>query len=115
MAWTQEKINELYVKIQKQAVMDEEFRNSLLADPNKVIQEMTEEKLPDGFKVKVVESDPAYNATFVIPDLLGEEMEEEDLEKVAGGFSILLVVSACAAAVGGGGCIGDACAAKLDK
>lgn len=115
MAWTQEKINELYVKVQKQAGMDEEFRNSLLADPNRVIEEMTGEKLPEGFRVKVVESDPAYNATFVVPDLLGEEMEEEELERVAGGVSVMLVVSACAAAIKIGPCIGDVCAANAGK
>lgn len=115
MAWTQEKINEVYVKIQKQVMLDEEFRNYFLADPNKVIEEMTGEKLPDGFRAKVVESDPDYNATFVIPDLLGEEIEDDDLEKVAGGISLVIVVSACAAAIGFGRCVGDVCAALVSK
>ena len=112
MEWTQENLNELYLKVQKQALTDEEFRKDLLSDPNAVIEKETGEKLPEGFKIQVIESDPAYTATFVLPDLVGEELEDGELDQVAGGFSFILVASACAAALSVGGCAADACAAR---
>lgn len=114
MEWTQEKLNELYVKIRKQAITDEEFRKELLADPNRVIERESGQKLPEGFQINVVENDPAYDATFVLPDMIGEELEDKELDQVAGGVvSLLLVISACAAALGLNLCAADACAAKV--
>ena len=72
MKWTQEELNRLYFKLQKQAVTDEEFRKELLDDPNGVIERETGEKLPEGFKIQVIESDPSYSSTFVLPDLVGD-------------------------------------------
>lgn len=112
MKWTQEELNRLYFKLQKQAVTDEEFRKELLDDPNGVIERETGEKLPEGFKIQVVESDPAYSATFVLPDLVGDELEDSELDAVAGGVSIIIIASACAAAISVGGCPLDACAAR---
>lgn len=112
MEWTQEHMNQIYLNIQKKAVTDEEFRQELLANPNGTIEKVIGRKFPEGFQVKVIESDPAYNATFVLPDLAGEELEDEDLDQVAGGFSAILIVSACAAAIGTGSCAANACAAE---
>lgn len=111
MEWTQENLNKLYLTIQQRAMTDEEYRKALLEDPNKIIEEETGEKLPEGFKINVVESDPSYTATFVLPDLVGEELEDEELDQVAGGVSFILVISACAAAISIGGCAANACAA----
>jgi len=117
MEWTQENLNELYWKVQKQALTDEEFRKDLLSDPNAVLEKEIGEKLPEGFQIQVIESDPAYTATFVLPDLMGEELEDGELDQVAGGFSFILVASACAAAISVDGCGADACAARgrIDK
>lgn len=112
MEWTLEKLNELYLKVQKQAIVDEEYRKALLEDPNGVIEKEIGEKLPEGFKINVVESDPAYAATFVLPDLLGDELQDDDLDQVAGGWSGVIAVSACAAAISLSGCAADACAAR---
>ena len=111
MEWTQQKLEELYVSVQKKAMTDEAFRKELLADPTKAIEALTGEKLPDGFKLKVIENDPAYTATMVLPDMIGRELTDEESETAAGGLSMLLIVSACAAAVGVGPDVG-ACAAK---
>lgn len=114
MKWTQDKLNELYFMIQKRAATDEEYRNELLADPNAVIEKEMGVPLPEGMKFKVVENDPAYNATFVLPELLSEEIEDDDLESVAGGVSFVVLISACAAALSAGPCAGNACAGKMD-
>lgn len=112
MELTQEYLNELYLKVRRQAVTDEEYRKELLADPNGTLEKELGEALPDGFKIQVIESDPAYAATFVLPDLAGEELEDEELNQVAGGFSIAVIISACAAAISVEGCAADACGAR---
>jgi hypothetical protein len=115
MAWTQEKVNEIYFKIQKLAATDEEFRAELLKDSNAAIAKIAGEELPEGMKFNVIENDPAYNATFVLPDMVGEELEDEELDSVAGGIvSFVVIVSACAAAINPGVCGADACAAKAN-
>jgi hypothetical protein len=105
MAWTQEKINEIYVKVQQLATTDEEFRAELLKDSSIAIAKVAGEELPADFKVKVVENDPQYAATFVLPPLASEELDDDALEKVAGGFCLI------------DGCGADACAAdaSIDK
>ncbi len=112
MEWSQEKLNELYFKVQKQAITDEEYRRELLADPNAVIEREMGAKMPEGYRIQVIESDPAYTATFVLPDLIGDELADEELDQVAGGFSFIAIVSACAAAISTSGCMADACAAR---
>lgn len=111
MEWTKEAVEQLYVEAQKKAATDEGFRKEILADANAALEKLSGKKLPEGMKIKVVENDPAYTATFVLPDLLSEEVDMEELDKAAGGISGLLIVSACAAAIGGGPCV-DACGAK---
>jgi hypothetical protein len=115
MAWTQEKINEIYVKVQQLATTDEEFRAELLKDSSAAIAKVAGEELPEGMKFHVIENDPAYNATFVLPDLVGDELEDAELDSVAGGVSYVVIVSACAAALAMGGCGANACAAKASK
>lgn len=112
MEWSQERLNEWYQKVQKRAVTDEEFRGELLADPNGAIEKELGTKLPDGFRIRIIESDPAYTATFVLPDLMGDELEDQDLDRVTGGFSAIIVASACAAAISVEFCAADACAAR---
>ena len=90
MEWTQEKLEALYVEVQKKAMTDEAFRKELLADSTKAIEALAGEKLPEGFKLKVIENDPAYTATMVLPDLVGRELTEEENEAVAGGSAILM-------------------------
>lgn len=99
MAWTQEKINEIYMDIQRLAVTDEEFRRELLENPDAVIAKTAGEELPEDFKVNVIESDPEYAATFVLPPMLSDELDDADLENVAGGLCLINM------------CTGQVCAA----
>lgn len=86
MAWTQEKINEVYMEVQRMAVTDEEFRQELLQNPNTAIGKLAGEELPEDFRVKVIENDPQYAATFVLPPMVSEELSDADLDAVAGGL-----------------------------
>ena len=86
MSWTQEKISEVYVQVRNLAVTDEEFREKLVADPAAAIQQVAGVALPDDFKVKVIEEDPQYNATFLLPPMLDADLTAEELENIAGGL-----------------------------
>ena len=93
MAWTKEKISEIYGLIQKKAITDEEFREELLANTNETIEKIAGEALPEGFQVKVIENDPAYAATFVLPPMASGELGEEELNAVAGGLCSVDITS----------------------
>lgn len=95
MDWTNEKLEELFAEMQKKAMTDTGFRKKLLEDSDAALEELAGQKLPEGLKIKIIENDPAYTATFVLPDLVSEEMTPEDMDAAAGGFGILLVASAC--------------------
>ncbi|MDR1473255.1 MAG: NHLP leader peptide family RiPP precursor [Lactobacillales bacterium] len=86
MAWSQEEMNEVYAKVMQKATTDEIFREELLNNPKSAIEKLTGEILPDDYKIKVLENDPNYTATFVLPDLK-PDLDLDDLENVAGGFS----------------------------
>lgn len=104
MAWTQEKVNEIYAEVQRTAMTDEEFRKELLEDAPKAIEKIAGEPLPEDYKIKVVENDPAYAATFVLPPMVSDELSEADLDAVAGGI--------CGV---DGSCAANACAGKVAK
>lgn len=114
MAWTQEKINETYLQVQKLAATDEEFRAELLKDPCMAIAKISDEALPENFNIKVIENDPAYAATFVLPPIVSGELIDSDLDQVAGG--VCLVAGKCGAVscgiVAGDSCSSEACAAE---
>ncbi|MBR5909824.1 MAG: NHLP leader peptide family RiPP precursor [Schwartzia sp.] len=113
MEWTKEEMEKLYIQMQKKAMTDEAFRKDVLADANKALEKLAGKKLPEGMKFKVIEKDPAYTATFVLPDFVSEELDMAELDKTAGGISALLILSACAVAIGTGPCPAEACGAKL--
>lgn len=85
MDWSGEEINALYKQVMVKASTDSEFRNELLTDTDKAIGKMAGKKLPEGFKVKVIEKDPGYAETFILPDLVSGELYDNQLDAVAGG------------------------------
>lgn len=87
MAWTQNKINETYLRVYNLAAKDKGFRDDLLANPIEAISRFVGEKLPENYSIKVIKSDPAYSATFVLPSMLSDELTEDELAIVAGGSS----------------------------
>lgn len=112
MSWTQEEMNEVYSKVHKLALTDGEFREELMKDSKAAVEKLTGRELPDGFQIKVIENDPAYQATFVLPDFVGDEMDEADLDEVAGGVAFIVGISACALAFN---VSGNICAAAVGK
>ncbi len=109
--WSKEKLEKLYVQVQQKCATDREFREEILKDANAAIEKLTGEKIPEGFSLKAIEQDPNYSATFIIPDLISEELTEGDLKEMAGGLSGLAIVTACGAAVEVLPCAPDACGA----
>ena len=87
MAWTQNKIDDIYLQVKNLAAKDKRFRADLLANPIEAIGNLIGEKLPENYSVKIIESDPSYSATFVLPLMLSDVLSEDELEAVAGGFS----------------------------
>jgi hypothetical protein len=86
--WTEEEVEKAFVDVKKKALIDKTFRQTLLADPRKAIQQVTKKEVPAAYKIKIIESDPAYHMTFVLPQMASADLSDVELEKVAGGFSV---------------------------
>ncbi|MDR3156706.1 MAG: NHLP leader peptide family RiPP precursor [Lactobacillales bacterium] len=88
MSWTQEEINEIYARVMQKATTDKEFRREVIVNPNQAIADLTGETVPDDYKIKVLENDPSYTATFVLPAMKADEkLNIDDLDHVAGGVA----------------------------
>jgi len=83
--WTQVEINEAIEAVGKKASSDKDFRKLCTEDPNKAIKEAYGKDVPEGFKVKLIENESGIDETFVLPDFMGEELSDDELDKVAGG------------------------------
>jgi len=87
VAWTQEKINKTYREARKLSLTDLTFRAELLSNPRAAIERLSGEALPEEFSLRVIESDPAYSATFILPRITNFELTDDELDNVAGGIS----------------------------
>jgi hypothetical protein len=69
------------------AATDRAFRKRLLVDPRGAIFESFGMMIPVTFRIKFIERDPDLDALIVLPDLKtnGDELSDDDLEKVSGG------------------------------
>ena len=79
---------ELQDKIQEWANESVAYRNALLKTPKKVFEQHIGKELPAEFEVEVVQDSPTkmYIALGAFPSAQGEELDDDDLENVAGGF-----------------------------
>ena len=93
----EEKVQEIYSEAMRAAVTDENFRAELLNDPGAAIERLTGAVLPENFKLKVIEEDPEYDMTVLLPPMLSDELSEEELDQVAGGAGVVLgiIVGLC--------------------
>lgn len=64
---------------------DEDFKMRLLANPAAVLKEYGLE-IPPGLQVKIVEDTPQVCHLTLPPKPTADELSEEELERVAGGF-----------------------------
>ena len=96
MAWTQQEINECINLCKQKAAADAEFRGKLLSDPAAAIRELSGREIPAGFRIKVLENDPAYDATFVLPPAVSGGVSDKELDGVTGG-SAYCAFETCAA------------------
>lgn len=73
--------------IGKFAFEDASYRQSLLSDPKSVLAKQMNTELPESLNVKVVEEDAntIYLIAPYVPPTEGDELSDDDLEKVAGG------------------------------
>jgi len=86
MAWTQEKIQEVAKSIQDKAMTDTAFRARFKANPNTVIEEVSGLQVPEGFKIRVIAPEDA-DLTIALPKIETGELNDNELEAVAGGKS----------------------------
>lgn len=108
--WTNEEVEKVLVEVKKKAMTDKNFRTLVLEDPNKAIAQVAKKDVPAGVKIKIIESDPAYHMTFVLPQMVSADISDDELDKVAGGVMPLgrKVGSICGAeACGADACIGE--------
>jgi hypothetical protein len=74
---------------------DAEFRAKILADPKGMLQEALGQKLPENLEIVVHEED-LHTLHFSVPpsrESLAKELTDEQLEQIAGGTELGLVVS----------------------
>ncbi len=82
--------NELEAKVIAKAWQDEEFKQELLNQPRAtIIREWGLRNIPDNVDIKVIEENP--NTLYMVLPMKpvianGEELSEEQLEAVAGGW-----------------------------
>lgn len=68
----------------EKAAQDPEVRRRLQEEPAAVIEETTGMPLPEGTRIKFFDAS-AYDFAFILPDPVTEELNEDELEAVAGG------------------------------
>ncbi|MBW3570476.1 MAG: NHLP leader peptide family RiPP precursor [Gemmatimonadetes bacterium] len=78
------KNDDLLREVIERASTDGEFRTRLLADPAAAIRHAFGVILPHNYRIRFIERPRELDALIVLPPM-GEELDEDDLENVAGG------------------------------
>lgn len=78
------KTDDLLREVVDRASTDREFRARLLTDPAGAIRHAFGVILPHNYRIRFVEQPRELDALIVLP-AMGQELDEEDLEQVAGG------------------------------
>lgn len=84
--WNREKMDAVQREVARRATTDAEFRAKFLADPAKAIEEVAGIPVPKEYRIRVIEADPAYEATFFLPPMQSTAVDDESLDAVAGGM-----------------------------
>ncbi|MCU0241001.1 MAG: NHLP leader peptide family RiPP precursor [Vicinamibacteria bacterium] len=84
MAWTR---GQLYDKIADQAAKNPRYRDQLMKDPRTLMSKQLGTDIPASMKIKILEETPdTYFVVLPYVPKEGQELDDADLEKVAGGF-----------------------------
>jgi hypothetical protein len=78
------KTDDLLREVINRASTDREFRARLLSDPAAAIRHAFGVILPHNYRIRFMERPRELDALIVLP-AMGEELDEDDLEQVAGG------------------------------
>ncbi len=86
MALSQRQQQTLATILERSSV-DHTFRQQLLADPRRAIQEGFAVVVPPTMTIRFIEKEPGVDALVVLPDFVGgsDELSSADLDKVSGG------------------------------
>lgn len=84
--WTHEEGTRVMDEAMKRAASDPAFRQTILSNPNKAIEQIAGKPVPADFKIRAIEKNGA-NVTLVLPDPVSPtgELSDTELEQVAGG------------------------------
>jgi hypothetical protein len=88
------KTNNNYAKIVAHAWKDARYKEKLLKNPKAALKEMGMD-IPENFEVRVIE-EKANSMTFVLPTppAKARELSEQELHKLAGGYSAWCIAEA---------------------
>lgn len=79
------KTDDLLREVVERATADREFRARLLADPASAIRHTFGVILPYNYRIRFMERPANLDELIVLPPAGKSELDEEDLEQVAGG------------------------------
>lgn len=79
------KTDDLLKEVLERAATDREFRVRLLADPVAAIRMAFGVILPHNYRIKFMERPRDLDALIVLPEMGRDELDEDDLDLVAGG------------------------------
>ena len=98
---TTQEVQEKMQEILARSAREPAFREKLLSDPHAAIEEHTGEEVPEDVDISFIENQG--DATLVLPDYQDPEaeLEEDELEAVAGGADTVDTVSKLLVALGG--------------
>jgi Nitrile hydratase, alpha chain len=85
--------NQLRAALIEKCWKDPEFKTQIIADPKGMYEKHTGRKMPDNFKLIIHEED-ANTLHFSIPQAPSAttELSDEELERVAGGSEVIIVL-----------------------
>ncbi len=84
MNWSEEKINQTITDIITKASEDESFRKLCLDHPNEAIKQISGFEVPEGFKINIIENDPVFDHTIILPPE-SSSLKDEELDQISGG------------------------------
>ena len=83
--WSQKDVDDAVKSLMEKVTIDEDFRAKAFSNPNEAIKELTGKDLPDGYRVKLLEPEPGFDNTFILPPLQNRDLTDDELDAVAGG------------------------------